>query len=294
MNNVWSFLRITIFMVVAVLVFEYLIDAGDSWAIIKYPIVWVVLLALLFFAVVFEVIAAAIKRVLFATLSPEAKARYVAKHGEGDQAFSIWLQRFYKKSMDAKPVEDEQEIVLDHSYDGIRELDNNLPPWWVYMFYATMVFAVVYMLRYHVFNGTTQIEEYEIEVAEAKAAFEEYKKNNKDLIDANSVELLTDAKDLEAGKAIFTDNCIACHKADGGGGIGPNLTDDYWILGGGIKNVYHTISEGGRPGKGMIPWKTDLKPVEIAQVASYVISLHGTNPADPKAPEGDLWTEADN
>ena len=85
--------------------------------------------------------------------------------------------------------------------------------------------------------------------------------------------------------------CIACHKAGGSGGIGPNLTDDYWILGGGIKNVFHTISEGGRAGKGMISWKTDLKPSEIAQVASYVLNLHGTNPADPKEPEGELWVD---
>ena len=82
-----------------------------------------------------------------------------------------------------------------------------------------------------------------------------------------------------------------CWKAGGGGGIGPNLTDDYWILGGGIKNVFHTISEGGRAGKGMIAWKTDLKPSEIAQVASYVLSLHGTHPADAKEPQGDLWVD---
>src|SRR5690606_20384320 len=117
------------------------------------------------------------------------------------------------------------------------------------------------------------------------------KKNNKDLIDVNSVELLTDPADLAAGEAVFVASCVACHKADGGGGIGPNLTDDHWILGGGIKNVYHTISEGGRAGKGMIAWKTDLKPSEMAQVASYVLSLHGTTPAEPKEPEGDIWMD---
>lgn len=291
MKNFVSFLRVTLFMVFAVFVLEYLVDSGDQWAIVKYPIIWTILGMLLFFAIVFEVIAAALQRILFAGLEPEAQARFLKMEESGEAGMIGWIKKVYKKSLGAKPMEKEQEIVLDHSYDGIRELDNNLPPWWVYMFYATIIFAVVYFLRFEVFNGTNQIEEYEIEVAQAKADFEEYKKNNKDLIDANTVELLTDANDLAAGKVIFGENCVACHKDDGGGGIGPNLTDDHWILGGGIKNVYHTISEGGRPGKGMIPWKSDLKPLQIAQVASYVISLQGTTPADPKAPEGDVWTE---
>lgn len=293
MKNVVSFLRIAIFMVFAILLLEYLVDSGDQWAIIKYPVIWLVLAVLLFLAIVFEVVSAALQRVLFAGLEPAAKKRYIIQEKKRETARYSWFQKIYKKSLDSKPIEKEQEIVLDHNYDGIRELDNNLPPWWVYMFYASIIFAVVYLLRYHVFDGTNQREEYEIEVAQAKADFEEYKKNNKDLIDANTVELLTDANDLAAGKSIFVENCVACHKDDGGGGIGPNLTDEYWILGGGIKEVYHTVSEGGRPGKGMIPWKSDLKPLEIAQVASYVISLGGTTPADPKAPEGELWTASE-
>ena len=279
-------------MVVAVFLMEYLVDSGNQMAIVKYPIIWAVLGMLLFFAIALEIVVAALKRALYSGLNAEARVRYaVLESNREDQLFGKVI-RIYKKSLGAKPMEKEQEIVLDHSYDGIRELDNNLPPWWVYMFYATIIFAVIYLLRYEVFNDTNQIEEYEIEVAQAKADFEEYKKNNKGLIDANTVELLTDAKDISAGKAIYGENCIACHKDDGGGGIGPNLTDDNWILGGGIKNIYHTISEGGRPGKGMIPWKSDLKPLEMAQVASYVMSLQGSSPADPKAPEGDVWTEA--
>lgn len=277
-------------MVVAVFLMEFLVDSGDQMAIVKYPIIWAVLGMLLFFAIALEIVVAALKRALFSGLNTEAKARFIVlENNREDQLFGK-VRRIYKKSLGAKPIEKEQEIVLDHSYDGIRELDNNLPPWWVYMFYATIIFAAIYLLRYEVFNDTNQIQEYEIEVAQAKADFEEYKKNNKGLIDANTVELLTDAKDISAGKTIFGENCVACHKDDGGGGIGPNLTDDHWILGGGIKNIYHTISEGGRPGKGMIPWKSDLKPLEMAQVASYVMSLQGTSPADPKAPEGDVWT----
>jgi cytochrome c oxidase cbb3-type subunit 3 len=182
---------------------------------------------------------------------------------------------------------------MDHNYDGIRELDNVLPPWWVYLFYGTIIFGVVYLVRFHVVGEYTQAEEYDQEVAAAKIEIEEYKKNAKDLVDASTVELLTDASDLSAGEKIFTTSCVVCHMADGGGGIGPNLTDDHWILGGGIKNVFNTISEGGRDGKGMVAWKQSFKPAEIAQVASYVISLGGTTPANPKAPEGDVWVDPD-
>ena len=102
-----------------------------------------------------------------------------------------------------------------------------------------------------------------------------------------------EAADMSAGEKIFQANCVACHMADGGGGIGPNLTDEYWILGGGIKNVFNTISEGGRDGKGMVAWKQTLKPVEMAQVASYVLTLGGTTPANPKEPQGDIWVDPD-
>jgi len=101
-------------------------------------------------------------------------------------------------------------------------------------------------------------------------------------------EIILDASDLKSGQAIFQANCVACHMADGGGGIGPNLTDKHWILGGDIKSVFKTISEGGRSGKGMIAWKAQLKPSEMAQVASYVLSFQGTTPANPKAAEGDI------
>src|SRR5690606_32279606 len=239
-----------------------------------------------------EIIAAALQRILYNGLSEEAKSRYVAAETLREQKRFGWFKRKYTEMLGAKPIESEQEIVLDHNYDGIRELDNKLPPWWTSLFYITIVFAVVYFVYYEVFDGPTQIDEYETEVAIADKEIAEFKKNNKDLIDAETVELLTEPSDLAAGKAVFTANCVACHKDDGGGGIGPNLTDDYWILGGGIKNVFHTISEGGRAGKGMIPWKTDLKPGEIAQVASYVLSLHGTKPAEPKAPEGEIWVDA--
>lgn len=291
MKTTASILRVIGFTILAFFLLELTIDSGEQWAIVKYPIIWAVLAMLVLFAIALEIIAAALQRILFASLDTEAKARYLAAEKKNEQNRFGWIKRKYKAMLGAKPMAKEQEIVLDHNYDGIRELDNQLPPWWTYLFYATIVFAAVYLVYYEVFDGPNQTDEYNKEVAIAKEEIAEYKKNNKDLIDAETVEQLTDASDLAAGKTIFTENCVACHKDSGGGGIGPNLTDDYWILGGGIKNIYHTISEGGRAGKGMIPWKSDLKPSQIAQVASYVMTLHGTNPADGKEPEGDLWKD---
>src|SRR3970282_998257 len=128
-------------------------------------------------------------------------------------------------------------------------------------------------------------------MAQAQIDIAEYKKTAPDLMDEKTVTLLIDPADLAAGKAIFTTNCVACHRADAGGQIGPNLTDDQWILGGGIKNVFHTLVNGGRDGKGMISWKGTLKPKEMQEVASYVLSLKGSNPKDPKAPEGEIWVD---
>ncbi|CAM4104793.1 cbb3-type cytochrome c oxidase N-terminal domain-containing protein [Zobellia nedashkovskayae] len=270
---------------------EFVVDSGDLPAFIKFPMVQVFLVFVLFLLIVIAIITRAIENVMYQTLSKEAQERYLTAKSESFHW--KWGEEVYKKMLGSKPMEKEGEIILDHDYDGIRELDNNLPPWWVYLFYASIVFAVVYLVRFEIYNDYNQDQEYEQEVAAAQLEIEEYKKTAKGLVDANTVELLTDAGDLKAGQTIFESNCVACHMADGGGGIGPNLTDQNWILGGGIKNVFHTISEGGRDGKGMIAWKQSLKPAEIAQVASYVLSFQGTTPANPKAPDGDLWVDPD-
>lgn len=268
---------------------EYFIDSGDQPAFIAYPMAALFLVFILLLLIGIEVILAAIENVMFQTLSEEAKERYVAASSKTWEW--TWGKETYAKLLGSKPMEAETEIILDHNYDGIRELDNKLPPWWVYMFYATIVFGVVYLVRFHVMGDYDQDTEYLTEVAIAQAEIEEYKKNAKDLVDVNTVELLADASDIGAGKAIFETNCVACHMADGGGGIGPNLTDANWILGGGIKNVFNTISEGGRDGKGMVAWKQSLKPLEMAQVASYVLTFQGKTAANPKAAEGDIWVD---
>lgn len=268
---------------------EYFIDSGDKPAFLAYPITLWFLLFVLLLLIAIELILISVENVMFHTLTEEAKERYLKNKEKGWEW--KWGKRMYKKLLGSRPIEEEGEIILDHNYDGIRELDNRLPPWWVYMFYATIIFGVVYLARFHVFGDYTQAEEYDQEVAEAQLEIEEYKRTAKDLVDVNTVELLTEASDLSAGKAIYDINCVACHMPDGGGGIGPNLTDEYWILGGGIKNVFNTVSEGGRDGKGMIAWKQTLKPLEMAQVSSYVLGMQGTTPANPKAAEGDLWVD---
>lgn len=278
-----------IFFAIAALA-EYFIDSGNEPAFLKYPMVALFLVLVLLFLIGIEAIISSLENILFQSLDEKSKETYLAQ-AEKPSKVKAWIEKVYKKSLDQKPLEEEHEIILDHNYDGIKELDNSLPPWWLYSFYASIIFAAIYLLRYHVFNGANQIEELNIANAEAEASIQEYLKTAKDLVNFETVEILTDASDLKAGKVIFQDNCVACHKADGGGGIGPNLTDKHWILGGGIKNVFHTISEGGRAGKGMVAWKESLKPSEMAQVASYVLSLQGTTPAEPKAPEGDLWVD---
>ena len=137
------------------------------------------------------------------------------------------------------------------------------------------------------------IQEMELqkEIAQAKIDVAEYMKTAPDMMDEKTVTLLTDPADLAVGKELYTTNCAACHRADGGGQIGPNLTDEEWILGGGVKNIFHTLVNGGRDGKGMIAWKGTLKPKEMQKVASYIVSLKGSNPADAKAPEGEIWVD---
>ncbi|MFN7100741.1 MAG: cbb3-type cytochrome c oxidase N-terminal domain-containing protein [Flavobacterium sp.] len=202
-----------------------------------------------------------------------------------------WYKNLVAKLTNNHDKASQEQLLLDHDYDGIKELDNNLPPWWVYLFYLCIVFGVVYMLRYEVFGADNQEMELKKEVAQAKIEIAEYMKTAPDLMDEKSVTLLTDPADLSIGKDIFSTNCAACHRADAGGQIGPNLTDDRWILGGGIKNIFHTLVNGGRDGKGMISWKGTLKPKEMQKVASYILSLQGSNPPDAKAAEGEVWVD---
>lgn len=191
----------------------------------------------------------------------------------------------------AVPIEREGDIMTDHEYDGIRELDNNLPPWWIYGFYVTIVIAVVYFSYYHILGkGDLQVAQYEKEMAEGQRQKEAYIAKAGAKVDENTVVAFTDAENLERGKTTFKTYCVPCHGPDGQGVVGPNLTDEYWINGGGIKNIFKTIKYGV-PAKGMISWEAQLTPAKIQEVGSYILTLKGTNPPNPKDPQGDVWKE---
>jgi len=291
-NLIPSWVRVPVVFFIIVALVEYFIDSGGKPAFMEQPIILLFLLLVLLILIAMEAIVGSMDNILYQSLDAESKARYDSNKVKTPRVFA-WIKETYIKLLGSKPIEEEGEIILDHNYDGIKELDNNLPPWWIYGFYASILFAAIYLIKYEVFNGDNQYVELDTEYAEAQIAIENYKKTAKNLVDINTVEILTEASDLASGKSIFETNCVACHKSDGGGGIGPNLTDKHWILGGGIKNVFKTVSEGGRDGKGMIAWKQSLKPLEMAQVSSYVLQFEGTTPAEPKVAEGDIWIDPD-
>ncbi|GLB53263.1 cytochrome c oxidase subunit III [Neptunitalea chrysea] len=290
MRSFTSYLRVVIIVAIVAGAAEYFIDSGDKPAFLTYPEVPIFLGLFTIALIGIEVMVGTMHALTEAIMTEERKQAMAEKKALAKE--NAWYNKLYKKLLDQKPIEEEGEIILDHDYDGIKELDNNLPPWWLWLFYITITFGVIYGIRYHVLGVPLQAEEYDNEIAQYEIDHAEYLKTAKDLVNADNVTLLTDASDIAAGKAIFTANCVACHAADGGGGIGPNLTDKYWILGGGIKNVFTTITEGGRDGKGMVPW-TQLKPFERQQVASFVLSLQGTTTLSPKDPQGDIIWEGE-
>ncbi len=183
--------------------------------------------------------------------------------------------------------DDERDLLMDHEYDGIQELNNKLPPWWVALFYVTVFIGCIYPFVFHEDHDVM----FKAEMAAADAQVKAYQEANGGAITEETVELVTDEAALSNGQALYMKNCVACHLADGGGIVGPNLTDKYWLHGGGIHNVFKTIKEGV-PDKGMVSWKASLTPTEIQQVASYIlVKLQGTTPANPKAPQGEEYKE---
>lgn len=188
---------------------------------------------------------------------------------------------------DAVPIEKEDSIMMEDEYDGIHELDNNLPPWWVAMLWATIIFAVVYVFHYHIFKtGDLQLAEYTKEIEKADVEVKEYLSKMAMNVDETNATVMTDAKDLDAGKTIFVNNCAVCHKENGSGDIGPNLTDDYWLYKGDIKDIYASI-KNGRP-NGMPEHASKLNPIQIQQVASFVYNFPA---ASGKEPQGEKYSE---
>uniref|UniRef100_UPI0040488223 cbb3-type cytochrome c oxidase N-terminal domain-containing protein n=1 Tax=Flavobacterium sp. TaxID=239 RepID=UPI0040488223 len=285
-----AYVRVTLLFAIVFAALEYFIDSGDRPAFIKFPMVALFLGVFLFLLIAIEIVIDAVDKVTYHLLTEEQKNQ-LANAQSVSFTQSQWYQNLVKKLTRSKEIEREEDIMLDHDYDGIKELDNVLPPWWVYLFYGTIIFALVYMVRFHVMNEYDQEQEFKNEVKLAELEKSKLPKNAADEVSYETVVALTDATNLAKGKEIFTNACAACHKADGGGLVGPNLTDDHWINGGGIKNIFKLISEGSKNNPSMVAWKSNLSSSDIQNIASYILTLKGTNPAGAKAAEGEIWKE---
>ena len=199
---------------------------------------------------------------------------------------AVDTRTFWQRVAGLHTLSQEKDLVMEHAYDGIHELDNPTPPWFMGLFYTTIGFGVIYLFVFHILKvGDLQTAEYTQEVALADQQRELYIKKVAGSINENTVAIVRDAKSLDAGKAVFLQNCVACHGQQGQGGVGPNLTDEYWLHGGSVKAVFHTITEGVTE-KGMMSWKKQLNPLQVQQIASYILSLQGSKPAGAKAPQG--------
>lgn len=208
------------------------------------------------------------------------------------KVFETKTSYFWDRLNKSVAIESEAAVMTDHDYDGIRELDNSLPPWWVYGFYLTIVFAVLYMGYYHLSgNGSVMENEYKAQMKEAEIQLAEYKLKAANMVDETNVVVLKDVDSISAGKSIYTQYCAVCHGQAGEGLVGPNFTDKFWVHGGDVKDLFKTVKYGVQ-GKGMKSWQQELSPPMMAQVVSYVLSLQGTNPPNQKPAEGNLYEPA--
>ncbi len=251
-------------------------------------VVFYALLGLVFITAVLVLVVALyvlqmLKTFVLKDMSEEQRVAYEAEPS--------WFDKLWNNWNDLRPMEEEEALILDHDYDGIKELDNHLPPWWKGLFYLTIVYGVIYIMVFHVFKtAPLQAEQYKLEMAAAEEMKNSLPQPEVDF-DENTVTFTDDAGDLIAGKEIFERQCGTCHKNDGGGLAGPNLTDQYWKHGGGMQNIYKTV-KNGIPNTAMISWESLLNPVKMRQVSAYVMTLEGTNPPGAKAAEGELWVPA--
>jgi len=227
-------------------------------------------------------------KVLTALMLPaEHRVLEVEKTRIDSLSVKVHKQSVWQKLLSLRPMADEKDLLIMHDYDNIQELDNPIPAWFNWLFYGSIIFAFVYFLNFHVFKlGKLQDEEYTVEMKQASAAKEAFLAKAGNMVDENNVKIDKAAEVLTAGKAVFTQNCVACHGENAQGVVGPNLTDEYWLHGGKINNVFKTIKYG-IPEKGMIAWEKQLSPKQISDVANFIESLKGSNPANPKAPQGE-------
>ena len=226
-------------------------------------------------------------------LAPKPSAQTVkAEVRAKAEARSAWWERLWQKLNAHVAIEDEKDILLNHAYDGIRELDNRLPPWWLQGFYLTVFVGILYLFNYHIFQyKPLSAEAYEQAMAQHLTDVEAYRNSLALNVDESSVKFLLLEERVKHGNSLFKEHCTVCHAQDGGGAIGPNFTDEYWLHGGTIQDVFKVIKYGV-PESGMRSWQKDLTPIEIQDVATYVMTLQGTTPAQPKAPQGNHYPPA--
>ncbi|MFZ4263577.1 cbb3-type cytochrome c oxidase N-terminal domain-containing protein [Sphingobacterium sp. HJSM2_6] len=260
------------------------LGTGNLYNDIFYISVFLVLLAVLFAALAINKALRSMLKVTMPEVVKEEKRLLEEK--------KIARRTYWKKTWDyitgLKPLAEEKSLVIeDHEYDGIEELNNPIPVWFSALFYSSIVFAIVYILIYHVLGiGLNQDQEYEREMALAEKAKQEYLSKSANLFDENTITVDASGSLAANGKGIFVSNCAACHGNDGEGTIGPNLADRYWIHGGEIKDIFRTIKYGV-PDKGMVPWEQTLTPAQIAEVSNYILTLRDTKPTNPKEPQGE-------
>jgi cytochrome c oxidase cbb3-type subunit 3 len=285
-----KYLRITLFLALTTSVLPAVAEDDHSLltpGMQNYIGYGVIVFALLLFIVVMLVLLRAFKVLtrLVLKFGGSTEAEIVAElkpaKQEKKQKGEVW-----NKLLSLRPLSEEKDLLIAHDYDGIQELDNPIPSWFMWLFYSTIAFAVCYLLIYHVFGiGQLQYDEYKTEVAQANIAKKIYLSKQANQVDETTVKLVTDPAVIKSGQVIFMQTCKPCHGDHAQGMVGPNLTDDYWLHGNKINDLFKTIKYGV-PSKGMPTWEKQLSPKQISDVANYVKSLHGTNPLGAKAPQG--------
>lgn len=232
-------------------------------------------------------------KAISAELLKPATASQIVVEAEKPLEYEEWkaLEKsklgIWSKILGLRPLSEEKDLKMEHKFDEIEELDNPTPAWFMWLFYGTIIFAAGYLLNYHVLGyGKSQDEEYVIEMKEASAAKEAYLAKSGNSVDENTVKENSEAAVISAGLAVYNTNCVACHGDKGQGTVGPNLTDEFWLHGGSVNEIFKTIKYG-IPEKGMISWEKTLTPKQISEVSNYILSIKGSNPPNPKAPQGE-------
>ena len=260
-------------------------SSGNTFSEVVLILFLIALLFLIVSLVLLKTVQVMAKEIKNPALLPSEEAKPMLEYSEWitieKASPSIW-----SKIMGLRPISEEKDMMMDHEFDGIGELDNPTPAWFMGLFYATILFSIIYFFNYHVFEWSPlQDEEYVIEMKEAEVAKAAVLAKSGEIIDENTVKLSTDPGIIASGKAIYLQNCVACHGALGEGTVGPNLTDDSWIHGGTVNEIFKTIKYGV-PEKGMISWEKTLTPKQTSDLTNFILSLQGTNPPNPKGAQG--------